>query len=403
MPTTQQEDQDLLGTLMSSQGSSVKPFCARSDPRMNRALEARLHNPALTLFQCLCIGGFDFHEDDAAELDSENVTLAQRKNQLNRRLRALRKRVSGSNKTSTTIAAASAGEKKKNPAPEEKQEAVAANQILRADADTISRDSLAAVADGIRSTAGLSGEQQVEAVARVLGVSAPHTQGDSFRFFNSYETLPNAGGPFFSVNQPIAPTENPNNCLSIFSLPTPVGNGGVTLQEASLTNAQEELLSSLNSNLSVAAITNSLDNSSSLAGGPIPNMPIARDSDILLSQNTFAPAQQQNTFAPAQQLSQFGQIGGSPASLLQSFLESQNFQMNSMGTHAGGGRDSRKEEALRLFQQDIQSLYDTCMARAGFFPEERVPNSGSYRAFVVAASEQEWRRRRASNDIGGQR
>eukprot|EP00980_Cylindrotheca_fusiformis_P026071 scaffold15305_cov126-Cylindrotheca_fusiformis.AAC.9 len=64
----------------------------KGDPRMHRAVSARLSNPELSLFEALRVGGFDFPtNDDASVLDSEKVTLGQRKNQLSRRLRLARK------------------------------------------------------------------------------------------------------------------------------------------------------------------------------------------------------------------------------------------------------------------------------------------------------------------------
>lgn len=65
----------------------------RGDIRMNRAIVARLHNPRLSLFEALIIGGFVYpssHCNDPNILDSEKVTLGQLKNQLSRRLRLLR-------------------------------------------------------------------------------------------------------------------------------------------------------------------------------------------------------------------------------------------------------------------------------------------------------------------------
>lgn len=56
------------------------------------SVAARLENPELSLFEALRIGGFDYAADeDASIMDSEKVTLGQRKNQLSRRLRLARK------------------------------------------------------------------------------------------------------------------------------------------------------------------------------------------------------------------------------------------------------------------------------------------------------------------------
>jgi hypothetical protein len=66
----------------------------KGDPRMHQAVAARIDNPNLTLFQALQCGGFEYPtDDDAACVDSENVTLGQRKNQLSRRIRLAKKQL----------------------------------------------------------------------------------------------------------------------------------------------------------------------------------------------------------------------------------------------------------------------------------------------------------------------
>lgn len=58
---------------------------------MNRAVAAKLKNPHLSLFDALDMGGFTYPRNvDAATMDNDRVTLGQRKNQLNRRLRLAR-------------------------------------------------------------------------------------------------------------------------------------------------------------------------------------------------------------------------------------------------------------------------------------------------------------------------
>lgn len=64
----------------------------KGDPRMHRSVSARIADPSISLFDALKIGGFDYpHDNDANVIDSENVTLGQRKNQLSRRVRLVRK------------------------------------------------------------------------------------------------------------------------------------------------------------------------------------------------------------------------------------------------------------------------------------------------------------------------
>ncbi len=69
------------------------------DPRMHRAVAARLLNPELSLLESLLEGGFTFPEgtegsgkSDRNIHDSDGVLLCQRKNQLSRRLRLAKKR-----------------------------------------------------------------------------------------------------------------------------------------------------------------------------------------------------------------------------------------------------------------------------------------------------------------------
>ena len=85
-----------------AQGPSGAAYGRRGDPRMHRALAAKVANPKLTLLDALITGGFLFPRlgepgtSDRTIRDTENVLLYQRKNQLNRRLR-LAKSLRGAN------------------------------------------------------------------------------------------------------------------------------------------------------------------------------------------------------------------------------------------------------------------------------------------------------------------
>ena len=64
----------------------------KGDPRMHIAVAARLADPELSLFDALVLGGFEYRNDnDPNCVDSEKITLGQRKNQLSRRLRLAKK------------------------------------------------------------------------------------------------------------------------------------------------------------------------------------------------------------------------------------------------------------------------------------------------------------------------
>ena len=59
----------------------------RGDPRMHRAVKARLENPQQSLLDALIAGGFEFTWKDGIAYDKDKKQLGQRKNQLSRRLR----------------------------------------------------------------------------------------------------------------------------------------------------------------------------------------------------------------------------------------------------------------------------------------------------------------------------
>ena len=59
----------------------------KGDPRMHKALKARLDDPKISLLDALIVGGFEFQWKNGISYDKDNVQLGQRKNQLSRRLR----------------------------------------------------------------------------------------------------------------------------------------------------------------------------------------------------------------------------------------------------------------------------------------------------------------------------
>lgn len=85
-------------TMTSSSSSSSKRrrrAGRNGDPRMHRAVAARLADPNITLYEALSIGGFEYPgHNDPSFMDRNFVTLGQRKNQLARRLRTVRKQIS---------------------------------------------------------------------------------------------------------------------------------------------------------------------------------------------------------------------------------------------------------------------------------------------------------------------
>mmetsp|Transcript_8047 Transcript_8047/g.11674 ORF Transcript_8047/g.11674 Transcript_8047/m.11674 type:complete len:472 (-) Transcript_8047:11-1426(-) len=75
---------------MSKDSNAASKLGRKGDPRMHRAVAARLANPELSLLDALREGGFGIPmngNSDTMVVDFDGVTLGQRKNQLSRRLR----------------------------------------------------------------------------------------------------------------------------------------------------------------------------------------------------------------------------------------------------------------------------------------------------------------------------
>lgn len=77
----------------STTSKSSSTLGRKGDPRMHRAVASRLEDPDLGLTDALILGGYQYAPgDDTGTVDSENVTLGQRKNQLSRRVRLARRK-----------------------------------------------------------------------------------------------------------------------------------------------------------------------------------------------------------------------------------------------------------------------------------------------------------------------
>ena len=96
------QDDDSLDSSQASSNGNHSKLGRRGDPRMHRAVAARLANPALTLVEALRTGGFNYPEvvyDDHYILENDTVSLGQRKNQLSRRCRLAKQHADPSVKT----------------------------------------------------------------------------------------------------------------------------------------------------------------------------------------------------------------------------------------------------------------------------------------------------------------
>lgn len=90
--TSKNSDKKKDKTVAKGKAPSIKSG-RKSDPRMDRAVEAKLADPNMSLIDALRAGGFDIPSTDGSSapqyvvVDGDNVKITQRKNQLLRRLR----------------------------------------------------------------------------------------------------------------------------------------------------------------------------------------------------------------------------------------------------------------------------------------------------------------------------
>lgn len=97
----EEDDDHSLNSTQSNNGNSSR-LGRKGDPRMHKAVAARLADPDLSLIDALRIGGFEYPSevnDDNYILEKDTVSLGQRKNQLSRRCRLAKQQGGGSTRT----------------------------------------------------------------------------------------------------------------------------------------------------------------------------------------------------------------------------------------------------------------------------------------------------------------
>mmetsp|Transcript_16208 Transcript_16208/g.18776 ORF Transcript_16208/g.18776 Transcript_16208/m.18776 type:complete len:356 (-) Transcript_16208:309-1376(-) len=164
-----------------NKGGKSNSVGRRGDPRMNRAVAARMANPELSLLEALTMGGFKFPDgtegdgkSDRNVYDHENVLLCQRKNQLSRRIRLTKKRRKQSQfENEVVLSNLNQIKYRKSPVSD------AAQMLLMNSCDTSSPVSLNDIGVGLRTSLKRSNDGQ--------GLSCLQ-QGSSSRFKSSQES-----------------------------------------------------------------------------------------------------------------------------------------------------------------------------------------------------------------------
>ena len=397
----------------------------KGDPRMHKAVTARLDDPNLSLYEALKIGGFNYPDnDDASQIDSEHVTLGQRKNQLSRRLRLAKKQrresgggggalnsgvsspsgesagdmgqfnnfglqynqASGSNNDMPLIAAAKApgggvaGASTSQPKKPMKNSLGARALQMKRDGDFTLDDSDIVTADNANNNIGMMEEQ---AKRPRIAKFHPDFRGAlivppaSFRGASSYEPLglsanrSNVGPPLHVQGR-----SQPNTGLSNL--------GGETGDQHSTTTAA----SAFNFlGPSPFAPTNMM--TSNLGTGPYFNPQFTNAFS-----NQQANQQPRASAVAVSSLTTTAQAVGLTLEQLALALSSNTTNLAKLVAETKSGESMAKQQdlALNLFETESKALYTKCMLMAGIDVSLAQPDTPTYMAFALKAWQAEGNR-----------
>jgi hypothetical protein len=340
----------------------------KGDPRMHRAVAARLANPALSLFEALRLGGFDYPtNDDASVVDSEKVTLGQRKNQLSRRLRLARKQDAEKNGEDTGL------NEKSNEGLDAQQELQ--NMMRQQRQRTSKTSNIGALALKMKRDCPelgvLSDDEDME-------TEEPKRQRVA-KFHPDY-------APLF-----VPPSASALN-------PFHTGNASMPAQNGMPQSVSHQAAAAFPSNQGAGNFAGINMNSPPFGQtlGAASNFP----QNSLFSQqmgNVFNPHQAQPPRASGVAISSLtasAQAVGMTLEQLAMTLSSNppNLSKIILGMNDTAAVEKQEELALHLYEMECKALYGKCMLMAGMDPKLCQPNSQAHLEFALKAWQAQGRR-----------
>lgn len=342
----------------------------RGDPRMHKAVAARLNDPNLTLFEALKIGGFEYVDDNNPNLvDSEKITLAQRKNQLSRRLRIARRH----DNTAKYPTPTPSDNQNKFESLVEKQKqsfqlmqqtmemerrnsgggAGGANQFA---ATSLKRARSAPPKNGTEKSAGRSllddDEEEPEAKPAAQMMAKFHPQFQPFMVPPGLQYAQSA--PFAGVTQPQPPN-------GVFFQPNP----NFVVPNTAPLATPDAATGTLGATVNATAPVNNAANVSGVALRSLTNT--AQSVGLTLEQLALA------------------------------LSSTRNLAEIVLGDKEPGSAEHKKKKqelALQLYQHEVRPVYARCMHLAGFKAESTAESSKEYLKFAWKAWQNEGRRLR---------
>lgn len=342
----------------------------KGDPRMHRAVAARLSSPMLTLLEALRTGGFDFPAiggDDATLLDSDKVTLGQRKNQLSRRLRLAKQQIENV------------------PGVEINQSISQASISQAASAGIAQARALQAASSGISLEAQLELEKLVQ--------HSPQTNlnlpGMNIASTASMEEQTNGDDDIGAASRIAKKYQSQFN--PILNVPssrtatvTPWSNLGVGLDNAALIVAA-------NANQPAVASSNNVQ-----AAAQQQFQHLMAQTSAVRATQTAVPSHGQASFGSLNHLpkatphscaavASLGTTAQSVGMTLEQLAVALTSAQNLAKVLNKSDPDAKQALALKLYQSEGSALHKRCMILAGFDSAEAQENHGCYLQFALKA------------------
>lgn len=360
----------------------------KGDPRMHRAVAARMDNPELSLFEALRIGGFDYPADeDASIMDAEKVTLGQRKNQLSRRLRLARKQQEEAGDTGTgmmddSLVASMPGMNNLNAKMKlqqlQQQNAAAAAGAMSSEAQRqleklMHHSQQAKLSSGMKRNAQLAElgpDAEIHPTDEDAGLMDEKNARRMAKFHPQYQ-------PLFIPR-----------AASVRNSFTGKGSQLSSQLSSQLTSSTPQLgpLSAPLTPLGAPPTT------TSFAAAAAANPSLFPSASGLLGNNSLT--QRRPTTTPSgvavASLSATAQSVGLSLEQLAVALSSSSNLVKVLSNNSGS--EQQQELALRLFRNESRALYQRCMLLAGFRPEDAEEKSQSHLQFAFSAWQMEGKR-----------
>ena len=375
-----------------------------NDCFMSGSVAARLENPELSLFEALRIGGFDYAADeDASIMDSEKVTLGQRKNQLSRRLRLARKQAESGDMSAGGGGGGMQGNSTNNPHG----------------MDDGSLAGLAAHMGGLGGAAALNAKVKMQlqqqqqngvmssAAQRQLEKLMQHSQhakltSGTKRNAHLAELGPDAEMHLNDEESNLMDEKNPRRMAKFH----PQFQQLFVPRAASVRNSfagSSQLSSHLSSQLTSTPQLGPLSapmtplaappSTSFAAAAAAANPGLFSSGTGLLGQQALSQRRQTGNLPSGvaiASLSSTAQTVGLSLEQLAVALSSSSNLVKVLSNNSGS--EQQQELALRLFRNESRALYQRCMLLAGFRPEDAEEKSQNHLQFAFSAWQMEGKR-----------